>query len=121
MAVSSENIEVSVSIDVARMAIACGRTGRDHPEGVGGLLGGGAGVGSTKLESSLSASSHCLVVCVEALVSVLDEERLLHRDTGGGGEAILLHLTFDCRLLVLNSLLLRRASMLELHERPTQL
>lgn len=120
MTISSENVEVSVSIDVARVAIAGRGTGRDHSEGVGRVLGGGAGVGSTELESSLSASSHCLVVCVEALVSVLDEEGLLHRDTGGGGEAILLHVTFDRRLFVLDSLLLRRASVLELHERPTQ-
>jgi len=120
MAVSSEDKKIAVFIHVARVAITSSRAPRDHSDSVGILLGGRASVGATELESSLGSSSHGLVVGVEALVSVLDEEGLLHGNARGRRQAVLLFFSFDLGFLLVQLLLLGRASVLHLHERSTQ-
>jgi len=119
VAISSEDVEVTSRVEIGRVAITSGGVGRDTSKGIGVLFSRGASVGSTKLKSGLSASSHRLVVGVEALVSVLDQERLLHGDTRRRCEPIFLSLTFNDRFLLVQLLLLGRASVLELHERST--
>lgn len=120
MTISSENVDSTAVVNVSRVAITSGRAGRNESKGVGRLLGGGASVGSTELETSLGTSSHCLVICVKTLISVLDEERLLHGDTGGRCEAIFLGVTLNHGFLGVQFHLFRRASMLELHQGATK-
>jgi len=120
MAVSSEDKQIAVLTNVSGVTITSSRAARDHSEGIRILLGGRASVGATELESSLSSSSHGLVVRVEALVSILDEEGLLHGDARGRRQAVLLFFAFDLGFLLVQLLLLRRATVLHLHERSTE-
>lgn len=79
MAVSAEDVHVVVLVDVSAVAVTSSGPARHHAEL--GLTHGWVACHSES--SSLSTLAHLLIVGVEGVVSVLDDERLLHRDGSG--------------------------------------
>lgn len=91
MPVSAEHVHETLRIYHCAVPITGSRSLSVNKSKLGGLSVGrcvlvrvaGAKVPSLSL-------SHLLVVSIEALVSILDQECVLHGNGGGGGEAVLL-------------------------------
>jgi len=85
MTVSTENVHVVVLVNVGRVSVTSRWTASNHAE-----LGLTHGRVVRHCEAtSLSALTHLLVVSVEGVVSILNDEGLLHRDRSGRRKSLL--------------------------------